>query len=325
MGGNCTLQEGDTLQDGLVVMGGNADLLAGSTVEGDVILLGGNLTANGLIEGDIAVIGGLAHLGNTAVVEGDVIAIGGQVQREGGARIEGEVSTDLDSVFPFVIPGRIQIPGLEGITPFVSPGEVYVPKFDMQVNPLASGLWVLLRSFMWAVLAVLVVLFIPNQTQRAAQTAASQPLASGGLGCATFVVLPLVIIFLAITICGIPLSLLGLMFGIVAVAFGVIAVGLEVGKRLGQLLSQDWALPVSAGVGTFLLTLVVNGIGAVIPCVGWLVPVLVGAVGLGAVLLTRFGARAYPPQAAPYTTLAEAPLPPAPPVIQPPDEPTEQA
>jgi hypothetical protein len=320
MGGSCTLEEGDTLEGGLVVMGGNADLLAGSTVEGDVVLMGGNLTVNGLIEGDVAVIGGLAHLGNTAVVEGDVIAIGGQVEREGGAQIEGELSTDFNGVFPLVIPGRIQIPGLEGVTPFVSPGEVQVPHLDMQVNPVASSLWVLLRSFMWAALAVLVVLFVPNHTQRAAQAAASQPLASGGLGCLTFVVLPVLIVLLAITICGIPISLLGLMLGIVAVAFGVIAVGLEVGVRLTHLLNQDWALPVSAGLGTFLLTLVTNGVGALIPCVGWLAPALVGVVGLGAVLLTRFGARTYPPQAVPSAVLDAASLPPAPPASEIPPE-----
>ncbi|MFQ5923361.1 MAG: hypothetical protein ACE5M4_11005, partial [Anaerolineales bacterium] len=37
---------------------------------------------------------------------------------------------------------------------------------------------------------------------------------------------------------------------------------------------------------------VVGGIG-LIPCIGWLAPLLVGAAGLGAVILTRFGSREY--------------------------------
>ncbi len=73
---------------------------------------------------------------------------------------------------------------------------------------------------------------------------------------------------------------------------------METGKRLAALMKQDWALPVSAMIGTFLLTLLVNGLGALVPCVGWIVPALVGMVGLGAVLVTRFGAQALPDAAA---------------------------
>jgi len=69
---------------------------------------------------------------------------------------------------------------------------------------------------------------------------------------------------------------------------------LEVGQRISLALHQDWPLPLSAALGTFVLNFVANGIGF-IPCVGWLVPFLIGLLGLGAVLLSRFGTQAYPP------------------------------
>jgi len=75
-------------------------------------------------------------------------------------------------------------------------------------------------------------------------------------------------------------------------------------------------------IGTFLLTLLVNGLGALVPCVGWIVPTLVGMVGLGAVLVTRFGAQALPdaPAAAPNAQVVDTiPLPSEPPVSQPSD------
>jgi len=75
----------------------------------------------------------------------------------------------------------------------------------------------------------------------------------------------------------------------------MVALGLEVGTRLARLLNRDWALPVNAALGVFILTLVANTIGEIVPCIGWLVPTLLGAVGLGAVLLTYFGAKDYPP------------------------------
>ena len=74
----------------------------------------------------------------------------------------------------------------------------------------------------------------------------------------------------------------------------MISIGVEIGKRLEKGLNQEWALPVSAGIGTLILTLIINGIGEVIPCIGWMVPALVGMVGLGATMLSRFGTQNYP-------------------------------
>jgi hypothetical protein len=99
----------------------------------------------------------------------------------------------------------------------------------------------------------------------------------------------------AITICLFPGSLFGGIVLIVAWAFGIVALGVVTGKRLGGLLKQDWALPVSAGIGAFILTLVINGLNAILFCVGWLPSLLIGSIGLGAVILTRFGSHLYPP------------------------------
>jgi hypothetical protein len=129
-------------------------------------------------------------------------------------------------------------------------------------------------------------------------------LISGGLGLLTAVVAPLLLLLIAITIIGIPLSLIGAFLLALAWALGVIVLGTETGKRLADLLKQQWALPVAAGIGTLLLVIVINAIG-IIDCIGWIPKVVVGVVGLGAVLLTRFGTRPYPPYAlpaAPFTT-----------------------
>jgi hypothetical protein len=79
--------------------------------------------------------------------------------------------------------------------------------------------------------------------------------------------------------------------------FGLISLGLEVGRRIAKMFHLEWVAAVSAGVGTFALVLVLNGLEAVIPCFGWVFPALAGFVGLGAVLLTRFGTQSYPASA----------------------------
>ena len=119
-------------------------------------------------------------------------------------------------------------------------------------------------------------------------------------------------VILAITIILIPVAFIGLLILAFAVAFGWIAIGLEVGQRISRMFHQDWALPLSAALGTFVLNFVANGIGF-IDCVGWLVPFLIGILGLGAVLLSRFGTQPYPPTETSPVEAAELPatLPPS--------------
>jgi hypothetical protein len=72
----------------------------------------------------------------------------------------------------------------------------------------------------------------------------------------------------------------------------MVAMGLEVGNRLSEATNQEFQPVVAAGLGTLILGLVINGIG-LIPCIGWVVPFLVGIIGTGAVLMTRFGRHEY--------------------------------
>jgi len=294
LGGSFTLTQGHVLEGSLFILGGTAILEEESVVEGDVVVMGGTLLLKGTVQGDVNVVGGLVTLNHKALIEGDINALGGNLLQDEGARIEGKVNKDVTKSLPFILPGRIQIPNWGEWMP-VQPGDVRIPHFDISLNPVWDGMWLLSRSFLWAVLAVLVVLFLPKYSERAASVAMSQTLVSGGLGCLTIVVAPLFIVLFAITICGIPISLIGAIGLLIAWAFGIIILGMEVGKRLAHFMKQDWALPVSTGVGAFVLTLVINSIGALIPCVGWLGPAVVGVIGLGAVLLTRFGSQDYPP------------------------------
>jgi hypothetical protein len=119
------------------------------------------------------------------------------------------------------------------------------------------------------------------------------------------VVIPTLLILLTITIILIPVSLLGVLVVIVAVLFGWIALGLEVGRRIADVFKVHWHDALLAGLGTLVLSLVVNGIGAV-PCIGWVAPFLVGLFGLGGVIITRFGSQAYPLTAVARSTAAPA-------------------
>lgn len=279
LGGAYTLGAGETLDGSLIVLGGSVTLEAGSTVTGDAVILGGSMAANGTIEGDLFSLGGSLELSETSVIQGDLNTLGGSTRGVAQADVQGEVVSDESLVLP------VPINGLNNLR---------LPNLQMQVNPFWSLLWFIIQTLLWAAIAVMVVLFLPRPTQRVSQTVVAQPLVASGLGFLTVVVAPFVLLFLTIIIIGIPVALLAILLLIVAWVFGFVAVGAEVGRRLAQMSKADWALPVSAGLGTFLLALIANGIGKIVPCVGWIVPFLVGIIGLGAVVLTRFGTLPYP-------------------------------
>lgn len=287
-GGSFTLEAGEVLDGDLIVIGGNAELQPNSTVEGDVFVMGGNVEAGGAIEGDVAVMGGNVRLLSSAVVVGDVTSFGGNVTAAEGADVHGEV---LDGG------GGIQIP-FAGDFGFTSESFEFRPSGPSPLRLVWSSalsvLWFIFRVLMMGALAVLVVMFWPAATARAADAIIAQPLAAGGLGLLTILAGPPLLLLLIITILLSPISLIGFFLLIVAIVYGWIALGLEVGRRMAA--TFDWDLQPSAlaGIGTILLTFVIGGL-AVIPCIGWVPGFLVACLGLGSVLLTRFGSQEYNP------------------------------
>lgn len=301
-GGTFTLEEDETLNGNLYIFGGVATLEEGSVVNGNVMLAGGTLRADGTINGDIAATGGQVDLGEAARVTGDVSVLAANLDRDPGARIDGDVDIGRAGPFRFDFPNAPQPP---------RPQVTFNP-----FNLFLQGMWFFFRSFLWAALAALVVLFLPRHARRTSDAIVTQPLLAGGVGLLTAVIAPLLLVFAAITLIGIPVSILGFLVLVVAWAFGMVALGTEAGRRIASALNQDWAPAVSAAIGTFVLVVVVNGIG-LIDCVGWIAPAVAGMLALGGVVLTRFGTQPYPPAgpAAPYAVPPQA----GPPVSPPPE------
>ena len=290
-GGSYTLESGESLNGDLVVFGGNVELETDSRVDGDILIFGGTITVDGEIDGDLIVIGGSVDLEENAVLHRDLITPGGSVYRAEGAQIFGQVITETN------IPVDITIPRIftEEFPRDIPQPVVPTPRVYVSGNPFWGVIWFFFRTLAFAALAVLVIMFAPKQAERAANTVLAQPILSGGLGILTIIVAIPLLVILMITIILIPVSLLGLLLLAVAGLFGWITLGMEVGQRLSQLFNSEWPAAVAAGVGTFALTMVTFGIGE-IPCIGWVAPFLVTSVGLGAVILTRFGTQTYPPE-----------------------------
>ena len=283
-GDNYTLESGEELNGDLVVFGGNVTVEKDANLNGNLVVFGGTISSNGNLNGDVVVFGGQISLDEKAVVAGDVVTIGGQLTQAEGAEIKGEV---VKNVSP-----DIQIPSGR-IPPNVNP-----PSVNFDFNPFWTVAGIFYRAVILAALAMLVVIFLKPQMENVSQAIVSQPVMSGGVGLLTVFGGPISIVVVAlvmiITLILIPVAAFVVFLGALAIAlawlFGMIALGNEVGERFTQSINQSWAPAFTAGFGTFLLMLVGGAIGE-IPCVGWLFVALIGFVGIGAAVLTRFGTR----------------------------------
>lgn len=277
-GGSYTLKAGETLDGDLCVLGGVAQVEPGATVNGDVILVGGSLQMDGAVIASIQAAGGIITLDEGSTVGGDIHLMGGKVVGLEAAQVAGEVDRLEQAIFPF---------SFQGIN--LTPASHYE-------NLFLKILWLPLRSFLWAALAVLAALFLPQRLKITGQSASQSLLTSGAIGLTGLLVGAVIAALLAITLICLPFSLVFILVVLAAWVLGLLAISLEIGGRLARLMKLSWAPAVSAAVGAFLLTLVLNGIELAVPCLGWLPGFLVGCVGLGAAFLTRFGAYRYPPQ-----------------------------
>ncbi len=311
-GEDLTVKSGERLDGDIVVFGGSVIMEPASLVRGNVVSFGGSVVSSGRIEGGVFSFGGVVNLREGATVEGDALATGG-------------VTLDRDAV----VHGQI-VGGFQGAE--VSPVPVPVPvpvrprawQFDWPLRAfgdLFTWAWrTFLRTLTLLVLGVVVVLLVPGPTRTAGRALVSYPGQSVGVGLLTCLAAILALPLLVIICIGIPVAVAGAAALAVAGVFGWIVVALVLGDRLLEALRQAERQPVLAvAVGMLALALL-----SAVPRLGDLTNVVLAAWGLGAVVLTRFGTRAYVPMPAmpqPPMPLAPAgpglppvmPAPPAPP------------
>ena len=270
-GGEYVVGEEDVLDGDLIVIGGEVDIREGGRVDGSVIMIGGTVTIDGEVDGDVRQLGGTLELEDDARIDGDIVTNGGSLIRADGSRVSGEVRTEDGDEKP-----QADSRGPWGIGRFI-----------------LDGFWNLLMLGAMAGLSVLVGILWPGQLAVMGEGVTKNPVLAGGVGLLTVGVVVPVLVVSVLTLILIPVSLAGFATLGAAGALGWIALSYETGRRIGELAGQDWAPGLAAGVGALLVGIVFIGIER-IPCVGWAMQAAIGMVGLGAVMLTRFGTREYP-------------------------------
>ena len=167
-GQNFTLNSGETLDGDLVVFGGEATIEENATVKGNVVIIGGSLVMDGSATGDAVVIGGLMTMGDKSSVAGNVTTVGGSLQRAAGAQVGGQIVTNVPSP-------NVPTPK----TPNVPAPQTNIA---MGFNPILRAFGVLGTAIVFAMLAMLLAIFLHEQMDRVAQAIVAEPIIAGGIG-----------------------------------------------------------------------------------------------------------------------------------------------
>lgn len=272
LSGEYVLAGGEALTGSLTVLGGRAVLEPGSRVDQGVVLFGGELRVAGTIRGGLTVFGGTITLAETAVIEGDFASFGGVTHQDPGATVQGDV-LGLPQPLP-----TLPVPVLSGPSRVPTGESPIAALLRWQLGTFALGI-------LLALLAGVLVLLLPQHVGLVVAVAGRRPAYSFGLGLLTLI-LALLLGGILLIACGLGLLVwLGLLGG------GLMAwsaMGAWLGHRLLSLLRiRTPSALAETLLGVFALTVLAR-----LPVgVGFLVGLIFGSIGLGAVVVTRFGTR----------------------------------
>jgi hypothetical protein len=243
---------GQEVVDNVIVIGDNATV--DGTITGTLVVVNGDATITGTVQEDITVVRGTLELTSTANVE-DITVIRGTLVQESGAVVAGSITE----------------------------GDFQVSFWD----------WSVFWAFLWAGFTLVIltagVIFAGiggRQLKRSGDTIVNAPGAMLLGVAAAWIVLPLLMFPVLITIVGAPLALGYFLFVLPILWFlGYIVAGVQLGRFILRSRADDPHPYLPALVGLVLLQLI-----GILPVFGGLIGFLAGVVGSGALLAVAWHA-----------------------------------
>jgi hypothetical protein len=292
-----TVGAGETVNEDVTVFNDDLEVLVGGTINGDVVVMSGDAYVAGTVIGDLVLFNGDLTLESSATIDGDCVLLNGEQINIDGVNISCVTSGELPL---FSIPG---VPG--------APEAPKLPTLDVVSQPsrsVAGTIATIIGNMLVVgILAAIAAAIVPDHLRRIASAAQEKPVSTGTVGVLTVVAVPALMVLLAVIsallviVCigllGIPLLILIAVAFAAAIVLGWIAVGKLIGDVAAKALKlKTPSLIVRTVLGVLLLTLVIAllntfTVGAVIAAFATFI---LGAMGLGAVTLTKFGTKPYP-------------------------------
>ncbi|HVR31850.1 MAG TPA: hypothetical protein VMS74_03975 [Acidimicrobiia bacterium] len=248
-------------QTGALIIGSaEVTVPADGRLSGPIYVIGGELVVEGAIDLDVTQLAGTVTIAPGAVIAGELHHIGGT-----------QVVSDTATI------GR-------------QTTLVWVPADE---GPIAGYLPMVALVLLLALVGSRLTRKRSAALGNVADAIAHHPVVTVTVGALLTLTFIAVFVFMAFTLILIPVAVIGGIIGLVTVAYGVIGWGHLLGRRLSHLSqSRATALGVTA---FFVLVELVSWI----PLVGDLAVIGALGAGLGAVVLTYYGATRFKPEALP--------------------------
>ncbi len=282
--GDLVVKRDATVNGDIVLFNGDLSIEIGATINGDVALMNGDAEIDGTVTGDVVLFNGSLEAGETAVIGGDCALLNGDL-----ADYTSSLSCTDVADFP-ILSGPSEIDSSAPTT--TSPTVIF-----------AKLAWTAVQSVVMAVLALGIATLFPDHLREIENKAREKTVESGMVGLLTAVATTLIILFLmpvsailtlvCIGLLGFPIMFIMGMLLILGIVVGWFGIGSWVGTKMAGLLSlKNHSLPVTAALGIATLTFALGALDAIPFLFGeWIIITLLGLIGLGAVVSTRFGTR----------------------------------
>lgn len=247
---------------GLTSLGGSIAIRG--VLVGDVVMFEGNVVIDGTVNGNVTIYSGNLTLGNDAQVNGDIHVCGGIWTEGSSSQLHGSAFSCTNSLGTFLT-------GAGGAT---------------------MRFWF---TFVWIILGMLLTSLLPEHSMLVRTTVKCKMARSFVLGLLSVLLTPAILAVLVGLIISIPLAILVAVGLIGAWALGTVAVGWIIGDCILRSVAPQYSTHLlQVIVGMTALTVVGS-----LPMIGLWIFIGSGLVGLGAVLLSRFGTRLYSPPSDP--------------------------
>jgi hypothetical protein len=250
--------EGEVVCSDLTSFGGSVTIHG--VIKGDVVVFGGNSVIDGVVNGNVTLYGGNLTLQDGAQVNGDIHVCGGVWTGSSDSRLHRNVFSCTKSLGTLLT----------------------------SVNGANIRFW---STLVWVILGIVLTSLLPEHVMLVRTTAKSKMGRSFVLGLLSVLLAPAILAVLVGLIISIPLAILVSVGLIAAWALGIVAIGWIVGDYI--------VCSVAPQHSTRLLQVIVGmtalALAGSLPSVGLWITIGSGLVGLGAVLLSRFGTRLYSP------------------------------
>ncbi|NLX08671.1 MAG: hypothetical protein GXY36_03365 [Chloroflexi bacterium] len=284
-----TLNPGERRDGDKVIVANSINLMPGSQVDGSATLIGNQVALDATVSSDAVVIAKNLDLGGAANVAGDLVLCVDNLNQNAGARIGGEVRYECNESGKTSV-AKVAENGLGG----------WQDSFSVRLGSLIVG------ALFFGGLSALAVAILPRHLIYVSRSIRHSPAVTGGVGCLTILVaIGLSIVYVLSLLLVLPLALLPfvmvawLVLGLASL-FGWLALAEPTGRLLFRVLNLDAQPPlITAAIGGVTLALLVR-IWTLFWMTGWitmLATVILGSIGLGAVVLTRLGTQPYPQKA----------------------------